>query len=88
MTLRLRWEHGKLFVCEKYRHDEQRFHLVATALLPVWRLKQWPDSRRAAIGPGCRALAGSITLGLRSLVMYVRAQPNTSEYVISKFGRI
>jgi hypothetical protein len=61
---------------------------IATAMLAVFRFKQFTDSRWITVGDSCRSLMASLALGLQGLVEFIRAEPSASDFHIHGFEQL
>jgi hypothetical protein len=88
LTLQIRFLDGRLFIAERFRHDSDRFNLIATVLLAVFKWRTWSDSRWVVLGESSRSLVASLVVGLRGLVTFVRTQTPVTEDKIHGFDRL
>ena len=85
-SLNLRWEGGRLWVHEGLANGDA-VGLVSSALLTIWRFKQFCDSRWLTSGTSGRDMITGFLFGLDSLIEHI-LDVEPSKYHISGFGRL
>ena len=80
-TLQFRWSDGQLTITEELRGTDC-VGLVATALLSIWRFRQFTESRWLQTGTTGRALTAAHLTGLPHLVQQILCDPSASKYFL------
>jgi hypothetical protein len=82
------WDGNFLWVNGELEDDPNAIAIVSGVLLYIFRWRQFTDSRWVTIGPSCRALLGSLCVGLEKLVLITRADPKATDYHLHGFSRL
>ena len=86
-VLELRWTDGK-YIISKDVEGMASVSLVQTALLKLWRWKQFTASRFLGIGKCTAVLTASLLTGIAELVASIVDEETTSLYYLKGFGRL
>ena len=78
----------KLLVHHRFAGYGPLLKRLAAVMLSILHVRQFSDSRMLGGRRPTQTLMGGWSFGLDSLVSYVRAQPNTSEYYIHGYDRL
>ena len=86
-TLQFHWGDGQITVTEELRGTDC-VGLISIALLSIWRLRQFTDSRWLQTGTTGRALTSAHLTGLPHLVQQILNDPCASKYFLGGFRKL
>lgn len=86
--LNLWWHNGRLQVGERHLEDPTLVEKITGAMLSVFRVRKFTDSRWLTIGDNCRSLTAALHLGIADLVQAARSDPKTSDFYLHGFARL
>jgi hypothetical protein len=82
------WEDDYLWVNKELADDPAMLEKVTTAILYQFKWRKFVESRFCTVGSCCRALLGSLAVGLPQLVRITRDDPTTTDYHLHGFARL
>jgi len=90
VDLRLRWAGDKLEIFSEHAGHPTAMEDISGALLGVWRLRKFSESRWLGLGPSFRALLAAEMTGLTDLVHYAlaRKKGRHSDYYLGGYSRL
>jgi hypothetical protein len=86
-TLQLQFAGGCLCLSEEASKDLDWQDTVLTALLSVWRFRQWAESRFLALGSSSRSLVAAILCGLDDFYEFL-TEKNISRFYLNGYRRL
>lgn len=86
-TLELRLDGAKVLV-RQGGNFQDTLNIVVCALMAVWRVTKFTESRWLSIGKSSRALVASRLTGLKLLLEYASKKPSVSAYYTGGFFRM
>jgi hypothetical protein len=76
------WQGGRLCVDAALQHRPDCIQLVTQCMLYAMKWVQFNETRWCSVGPACRSLQMSLSVGLEQLVGLTRQDPHSSDYYL------
>ena len=86
--LDLFWSSGRLRVSHVHRDAADVGERVTGCLIYFFKWRKFNESRWLTIGAACRAMVGSLSVGLHALVDLVQKDQSCSDFYLHGFGRL
>ena len=81
--LQLVWTYGALWFLQGAFYAGDHWEAVASAVMDVWRLHGFSESRWLTVGTSCRAYTASLLFGLDDFVRMLKANKDNSLFYLN-----
>lgn len=88
VELELRFEQGALKVHPRWSGRAELPDMLVNVFFYIWQWRRFSESRWNSLGGSCRALLGSLLVGLKPFVDELLKQPGVSTYYMKGFAHL
>ena len=88
VSRRVIFRDGRLCISSEYEGAPDLLEEVSRALLCMWRVRGFSDSRWLTLGRACRPIVAGFCLGLPELVLSILGNTEDSNYYLGGFRRL